>query len=158
MMLRAPARTSSCSSTSAKYPLGFRPLAFPGSPGLRELARVVVAEQIDFVSVLASQPPEVLQARLPLVIIVGPLRGQHGDRVVVGRQLDPQVVGVAGVQYPPVALPDRHPAVPERVAEERDEKDFVTEPKGYRSGLQPEPSPGRCRVRLPRGLVRELER
>jgi hypothetical protein len=54
-----------CSSTSAKYPLGFRPLALPYSSDLRELGRVVVAEQIDFVLVVASQPPDVLQARLP---------------------------------------------------------------------------------------------
>lgn len=99
-----------------------------------------------------------LQARRPLVVVVGPLRGQRGDRVVIGRQLDPQKVGVAGVQHPSAALSDRHPAVPERVAEERDEEDFGPEPEGYRPGLQPEPPSRRCWIRPPLRPVRELGR
>ena len=118
----------------------------------------MVAEQVDLVPVVAGQPPEVFQARPPPAVVVGPLRGQRRDRVVVGRQLDPQVVGVADVQHPAVALPDRHPAVAERVAEERDEQDLGLEPEVHGPGLQPEPPPGRLRVGLPPRPVGELER
>jgi hypothetical protein len=58
----------------------------------------------------------VFETRPPLAVVIGPLSGQLRHRMVVRSQLDPQVVSVADVQHPAVALLNRHTAMAEGVA------------------------------------------
>jgi hypothetical protein len=87
---------------------------------VREFREVVVADHVHFVSVLTHQTTQVVEANLPLRIVVGTLGGEERNGVIVLGQLDPEVVSIPGMQQPPIPLPDRHAAVPEGVAEQRD--------------------------------------
>jgi hypothetical protein len=52
----------------------------------------VVAEQVDLARVFTGQSPEMLQAGTASGVVVGPLRGEPGDGVVVGGVFDPKVL------------------------------------------------------------------
>ena len=100
----------------------------------------MVADHVDLVPMVTNEPPEVVETCPSLGIIVGTGRGELRHGMVVLGQLDPQIVGVADVQQPPIPLLHRHAAVSECVAEQRDQENFGLESQFDRSSLQSVPA------------------
>jgi hypothetical protein len=124
----------------------------------REFREIMVADDVDLRSVVTHQTTKLLEARPSLYIIVGTLGGDLRDGVIVRRQLDPQVVRIPNVEQPPIFLLDRHAAVTEGVAEQRDQQHFGRKPNINRPCLESEPLTRRTTVGLPSRAVGEVRR
>jgi hypothetical protein len=116
----------------------------------------VIPEQFDLEAVIANQATKNVQTHTPLRIVVSPLGRQHRDRVIVRRKFHAQIVGIADVQEPAVSVPDGNPAVPQRVTEQRDQKNLSSGKPRQRAGFDPEPPHRRSRVRHPPRSVSKL--
>ena len=123
-----------------------------------EFADVVVTAQLNFVAVVPRQSAKFAQTSPTPFVVVRALLRNGRDGMVVLRQLGPEIIGIADMEQPAVLLADCHAAMPERVAEQRNQQHFGREVQIHRSGFKPKPSTLRCPIRLPVRLVFKLAR
>jgi len=80
----------------------------------------VISEQFNLLGINLSDSTKMIQALAPLQVVVRSLRREYGYRMVVGRQLSSEIIGVAHVKQPSVAHSDRDSTVAYCMTEERD--------------------------------------
>lgn len=129
-----------------------------GSGGATQIAGeffdVVVAEHLDLVGVVAGEAAELVEGGEALGVVDGAGGGHRGDGVGGVGHLAAEVVGVADVQGPAVAVADGNAAVAGGVTEEGDEEDLRVEAEVEAAGFEAEPGFARGGVGDPAGIGR----
>lgn len=65
---------------------------------MREFCKVMIAEHLDLSGVIARSVAKMCEADSSQRIVVGPLGGKGRNGMVIGRQFDTEVIGIAHMQ------------------------------------------------------------
>jgi hypothetical protein len=118
----------------------------------------MISEHLDFAAVVSGQTAKSGKTRAPKRVVVGPSGRESRDGMIVCREFNSQVVGVADVQEPSLSSADGNTAVSERMPEQGDQERFETRGQRYWPCFQSEPPRLRSRMHDPIRPMRELHR